>query len=174
MLVPLWIQAPHCSATDPAWACRWPVRVCCYLLASGSVPHASISVFFGNAPRGIPGRGCAPARRHPFGTRQKDAKARQRAFPPLASPPWGGVDGLRCFYRFSQAPSAPARESLREKFVGPTRSTRAAVPPLAGFPRVMPASSLPSPACPRSSAPRGPKRGVLFALPATATAPRTT
>ena len=59
----------------------------------------------------------------------------------------------------------PARESLREKFVGPTRSTRAAVPlrlRRAGFPRVMPASTQPFPACPRSSAPRGPRRGITM------------
>ena len=54
--------------------------------ATGTAPCALPCACLGVAPRGIPGRGCAPARRHPFGTRQKDAKARQRAFPPLACP----------------------------------------------------------------------------------------
>ena len=120
----------HCSATSPAWP--WP-------LASGVAPPRD-AILLVRAKR-----------------MQKRAKGRS----PLWHPPfWGGVDGLRCLCGFSQVPSAPARESLREKFVGPTRSTRAAVPLRlrpAGSPRVMPASSLPSPACPRSSAPPWPK-----------------
>ena len=53
-------------------------------------------------------------------------------------------------------------EGTREGPLEGTRSNQAPVPPLAGFPRVMPASSQPSPACPRSSAPRGPRRGITM------------
>ena len=144
--------------------------------ATGTAPCALPCACLGIAPRGIPGRGCAPARRHPFGTRQKDAKARQRAFPPLASPL--GAAGQRpeesragSFVKQSAAsarrthpvwrkrqPGLPGRrcrrafQSLRANSKERTRSNQAPVPPLAGSPRVMPASSLPSPACPRSSA----------------------
>ncbi len=109
--------------------------------------------------------GVAPPRDAILLVRAKRMQKRAKGRSPLWHPPWGGVDGLRCLYRFSQVPSAPARESLRENFVGPTRSTRAAVPlrlRRAGFPRVMPASTQPFPACPRSSAPRGPRRGITM------------
>ena len=111
------------------------------------------------------GPGACPAGFRPRTTTRfwytpKASKSAPKGVPPFGIPPWGGVDGLRCLYRFSQAPSTPARESLREKLVGPTRSTRAAVP--TGSPRVMPAHTQPSPACPRSSAPRGPRRGITM------------
>ena len=128
-------------------------------------------------PRAHARRGCAPARRLTFGTRQKDAKTCQRAFPPLSSTPRGGrptaggksgrlVCQTKCSFRAEDAPSmaqAPtwiagrrcrrAFQSLRASSKECTRSNQAPVPPLAGYPRVMPASSQPFPARPRSSAP---------------------
>ena len=123
--------------------------------------HAPVSAL----PPGASLGGVAPPRDAILLVRAKRMQKRAKGRSPLWHPPWGGVDGLRCLYRFSQVPSAPARESLRENFVGPTRSTRAAVPlrlRRAGFPRVMPASTQPFPACPRSSAPRGPRRGITM------------
>ena len=55
-----------------------------------------------------------------------------------------------------------AFQSLRANSRECTRSNQAPVPPLAGSPRVMPAYTQPSPACPRSSAPRGPRRGITM------------
>ena len=165
----------HYSATGPAWA--WALWFAPGLPASGRAFCALPCGCLGIAPRGIPGRGCAPARRHPFGTRQKDAKARQRAFPPLASPL--GAAGQRpeesragSFVKQSAASARRTHPVWRKRQLGLPVGTadvpssrfvqipRSALAPIrhlshltAGSPRVMPASSLPSPACPRSSAP---------------------
>ena len=101
--------------------------------ASATAPHALVSVFLGIASRRRLG-GVAPPRDAILLVRAKRMQKRAKGRSPLWHPHWGGVDGLRCLYRFSQVPSAPARESLRENFVGPTRSTRAAVPPYGGIP----------------------------------------
>ncbi len=137
----------------PGGVCSWPMRL-------RAERFAHCHALTRHCPQGHPWAGLRPRTTPSFWHAPKGCKSAPKGVPPFGIPPWGGVDGLRCLYRFSQAPSTPARESLREKLVGPTRSTRAAVP--TGSPRVMPAHTQPSPACPRSSAPRGPRRGITM------------
>ena len=111
---------------------RFGLRLACQLRAER---FAHCRAAASALPPGASLGGVAPPRDAILLVRAKRMQKRAKGRSPLWHPPfWGGVDGLRCLYRFSQAPSTPARESLREKLVGPTRSTRAAVPPYGGIP----------------------------------------
>ncbi len=160
----------HCVLRTMAQLVRlgpghWPVRVCYYLLASGSVPYALASAFFGNAPgrclAGLhlavqlraqrlahchapasalpPGAslgGVAPPRDAILLVRAKRMQKRVKGGTPLKTPLCAGDKICADVADTRQAPSAMVLKSLREKRQRHASLPRTIAP--AGCPRAIP------------------------------------